>query len=403
MARRKKKTAAQSEQERKDEAIRLLVQSFQSKDRSLIHRVEDAGSSYMLRRPTGVMELDIDLGGGFPAGGCSMISGPDNSGKTYLLLKTLAMQQRIYGEAARLAFGVAEGSFPYGQALDAGLRIAIPDDILDQWQEWRRLRGIPQFTKAELLNYKKTVGAVYVYGGATGEEILQVTLDMCRSNAFQIVGMDSLNGLQPQADAGKDLDENKKMAARAVLIQTFFEHYIPTTTGIFGTNETTLLFTQQVRSNSRKAEAPSYMQKYIKDWAPSGGYAAKHFKLIDLVVDSGGKLKNSKKEVIGKEMRWELIKGKAGTHDNKTGSTSFYYPLGVDIAGELIVSGIKRGLIAKHGKEILVTRPDTGEVVESLTVGSEKEMREKIETDVDYEMTLRREVLAQAGVQCLYQ
>lgn len=395
----------------RDEAIRALMHSMNSEDRRVIVHADEAPNPYMLRCPTGTIELDIDLGGGFPCGGCSIISGPDNAGKTYLVLKTMAMQQRLHGHACRLGFGLAEGAFPFDQAINAGLKIAVPDEILEEWQEWRRRRGMPLYTLDELQFFKQKVGEFYILRGATGEEILQTKLECIRTKAFNMIATDSLQGLQPSVDADKDIEDFEMRAAHATMIGKFFKKYIPLTTGLEGLNRTCVIFTQQVRANQERANAPSNMQKYIKDWAVTGSRAAKHYKLIDLVIWNGGVLKKGEgkaRHAIGKEMKWLLDKGKAGTHDNKSGEVSFYYEKnGIDDVGELMTSGIKRGVIqtrqvTKSRKEIVVARPDTGEILEDFTAPTQRAMRAMITADFDYELALRREILTAAGIECLY-
>jgi RecA/RadA recombinase len=388
----------------RDEAIRAFIHSANKEDHKVIVRADEAPNPYLLRRPTGIMELDIDLGGGFPAGGCSVISGPDNAGKTYLMFKAMAMQQRLFGHACRVAFAQAEGGFPFDQALNAGLKISVPDEILEQWQEIRRRRGMELYTNEQLLFFKQEIGQFYIFRGATGEELTQLMLDGVRTNAFSIIGCDSLNGLAPQVDVPKKMDANN------------MRKYVPLTTGLNNVNLTTLLFTQQVRSNQERANMRADLQKYVKPWAVGGAYAAKHFKLIDLVLWNGSVLKRGEgkaKHAVGKELKWLLEKGKAGTHDNKSGEASYYYPHfrppgGVDIVGELMTAGIKRGVIqtqqvTKSRKQMVVVRPDTGEIIEDFTAPTQKAMRRFIEEDLDYELALRREILTQAGVQCLYQ
>lgn len=395
----------------KDALIGAFLHSINSEERRLVVRADEAPNTYMLRRPTGIIELDIDLGGGFPAGGCCMISGPDNSGKTWLLLKTMAMQQKLYGHACRLLFVLTEGMFPFDQAINAGLKVKVPDEMLEQWQQWRALRGMPLYTPEELMAFKEEPGQVFIARANTGEEALQILLDAVHTNAFSVVACDSVNGLLPSVDAPKGMDKADMMAAHANMITKFFKKYMPITTGGTGTgqaNYTSLLFTQQVRANTERSNAPSYMQKGMKLWAIAGAYMARHGKLIDLIVWDGKLLKkgdkDEAKEVVGKMMKWGTEKGKAGTHDNKSGEVAFYYALGgTDDTGELLASGIKRGVIQPLSRGVVVARPDTGEVLDEFKAPSQKAMRRMIEADFDFELALRREILTAAGIQCLYQ
>ena len=390
----------------RDEAIAALMHSLNKPDRKVIAHAHEVPNTYMLRRPTGIIEMDIDLGGGWPAGGCCMISGPDNSGKTWLLLKTMAEQQRIYGNACRVGYGMSEGQFPFDQAINAGVKVAVPDEIIDQWNQWRAIRGIPPYTDEEVAQFKEQIGEVHIFRGATGEELLSILLGAVNTKAYSVLGCDSINGLLPNADAMKDLDKANKKAAHAYMIDNFFRHYIPMTTGLNGANTTTLLFTQQVRANQERAMAPSHMQAYIKPWAVAGAYAAKHYKLIDMVISDRPLKKGDREDrhVVGKVVNWFLDKGKAGTHDNKSGEVAYYYNLpGTDDVGELIASAIKRAVIQQHGSKWVVVRPDTREIIEDFTAPSQKALRKMLEVDESFKRALRLEVLTAAGIRCLYE
>lgn len=389
----------------RDEQISALINTHNKNGYVAIEIADKVANPYILRRPTNIIELDIDLGGGFPAGGVSMISGVDNSGKTWLLFKTMAMQQRIYGNDCRLAYAMSEGAFPFDQAINAGMKIAIPDSIIHQWNQWRALRGIPPYTDEEVANFKQQIGQLHIFRGSTGEEILGLILKAVATKAYSVIGCDSLNGLLPGADASKDLDQSTKKAAHAFMIDNFFRHYIPMTTGLNGINETTLIFTQQVRANQERAFAPSYKQAYIKPYVVAGSYAAKHYKLIDLVIDDRPLRKGEREDrhVVGKIISWYLDKAKAGTHDNKSGEVAYYYGLhGTDDVGELIASAIKRGILQQRGAQWVVVRPDTLEVREEFTAPNQKMLRKMLEVDQAFEMALRFEVLTAAGVKCLY-
>ena len=328
-----------------------------------------------------------------------------NSGKTWLLFKVMAEQQRIYGDSCRLGYAMSEGAFPFDQAINAGVKVAVPDDIIEQWNDWRDSRGMPAFTEEEVAFFKNEVGQFHIFRGATGEELLEVILKAVKINAYSVIGCDSLNGLLPAADASKELDKANKKAAHAYMIDNFFRHYIPMTTGLNGVNPTTVIFTQQVRANQERAFAPSHMQAYIKPWAVSGAYAAKHYKLIDLVI-SDRPLKKGDREnrhVVGKIVSWYLDKGKAGTHDNKSGDFPYYYALpGTDDIGELMASALKRSVLQQHGKRWVVVRPDTRELREEFSAPSQTAMRKMLEADPAFEHALRLEVLTSAGIRCLY-
>jgi RecA/RadA recombinase len=391
----------------KQAALDAIASKYNKEGHAVLVRGDEAPNPYILRRPTGIMELDIHLAGGWPAGGTCFVSGPDNAGKTWLMMQTMAMQQRLYGHKCVQAYAITEGGFPYDQALRVGLRIAVPDEMLRQWQDWRTQRGLAPYTTEELRQAKEQVGDIRIVRGETGEELLTVVLRIVQSRACSVICLDSLQGLQPVVDAAKEMDEAAKQAAHANMMTEFFKRYVPLTTGLSGVNETTLLMTQQVRSNRAKSAAPSYMQAAIKDWTIAGSYSARHFKLVDLVLYDGAlqrKEVDGVKQVVGKVMKWETEKGKAGTHDNIHGEVqySYLFPQGVDFTGTVMDSAMQRGVLRKIGNQYVVVRPDTNEVRYDFSAPSLKKFRECMDVDFDFELMVRQEVLASAGVQCLY-
>jgi hypothetical protein len=289
-----------------------------------------------------------------------------------------------------------------------GLRISVPDQMIEQWQKVRVQRGLVPYTAEDIHRFKDQVGDFRIIRGVTGEQILTVVLDVIRTRACSIVCLDSIQGLQPVADASKDMDEQMKQAAHATMMSEFFKRYVPITTGLSGVNETTLLMTQQVRSNRAKSSAPSFMQAALKDWAIAGGYSARHFKLVDLIVYDGALKKHEVagegKQVIGKTTKWETEKGKAGTHDNIHGEVQYSYllPQGVDFIGTVMDSAMQRGVLRKVGNQYTLVRPDTNEALMDFAASSLKKFRECMELDFAFELAVRQEVLASAGIQCLY-
>ena len=319
--------------------------------------IDELTTPYLLRRPTGIIELDIALGGGFPAGGASMLSGPYNSGKSWMLWRMFAMQQRIYGDEFIGAVVHAEGALDFVFMRQCGFIVPVPDEVLDVWNRRYYAEGLPQLTSAQIDYWKATKGHVEVILGRrgkeesdapVGEDILQVVLDLSAQNAFSLIGLDSISSLQPGADADKDMDDENKRAAHAQMMKKFWLHYVPTTRT--GRNKTTLMMIQQVVAKDLSKVAP-FMLKFEKEWETKGAESSKHYKLVDLVLWGAAQIKDgADRESIGKVVKWRTQKGKAGTHDNLTGEYNYYYSLcGNDVAGDLILSAYQRGIILNYG------------------------------------------------------
>jgi RecA/RadA recombinase len=382
----------------------------------------EAPNVYFLRRPSGIVELDLHIGGGAPAGGLVYLSGPDSAGKTFLLHKFFAQLQRLYGHKARIGYGVTESSVDHLRMRATGVQVAVPDETIRAMNQARKERGEATLTKEEVKELQTEVGGVEIVRERSAERMLDTVITMVDSRAFDIIALDSVSALMPEAEAGKDLDENPQQAAAANALTRFFLHYLPMTTGFNGVNETTVFFVSQVRSNRKKSEAASHFAKYMKDWSAQGAWAAKHGKLIDIVVWSGSKdyQKTEAKSdgngvglnpppkrrgpALSKTIQWEILKGKAGTHDGITGEVDYYYdtPPFTDDIHDLIVAAIGRDVIEENEGLLTFYRGADRKPDPQLTGIAPDAATALLKADFDLELAVRREVLATAGIRCLY-
>lgn len=401
-----------------------LNKSPATKGATVMADIDQAPNTYFLRRPSGIMNLDVDLGGGLPAGGLSYISGPDGVGKTFLLYKHVAMNQRLYGDTSCVAMGVSEAAPDHFFMRRCGVWIRIPEEMIEERQKERKERGIPAFTKEELAYFRhKTVGKVKILRGATGEELLGGLLDCFESKCFDLLTCDSISAVLPDADAGKDLDDAAKRAAAALMLTRFFQTYLNGTTGYSGLNPTTTIFTSQVRSNSKKAEAQAHIAKWLPDYTPQGAWAAKHGKLVDILLKPGSKEKEdvkglpdipgtlgqaataaSKKRVaIGKGVYYEILKGKAGVHEGITGEYDFNYDNLHDDSRSIIVAGLHKGIVQERQGIVTFFNPSTGLPFAGMeAIAGIDRLAEMIRTDFDLEFMARRAVLTASGIECAY-
>jgi RecA/RadA recombinase len=377
------------------------------------HRViafaDEAPNTFELRRPSGIMQLDLDTGGGLPAGGLSEVSGVDNSGKTHLILRYMLMHQLLYGDKSALAYACIDGSFDFRRAINMGLRISVPDPILNQWNAERRIRGFPHYTDEEWLSFKQQTGEFLILNGSTGEEILGTVLDCIKRNIFGIVAVDSISIILPDADADKTLVDQNKFAARATLITNFMRRYTPITGGLDQLNYTTLIFANQVRANQERADAPAHLQKYIRRWSATGAHSEKHTKLIDITLWGSEKIKKTVKgveSVVGKVTKYEIAKGKVGTHDNIFGEYPYYYDHyylpGVDRFESVLLEGMRRGVVVEQNGLVNVLQPETGKPGSINGIPGLKNFKRMMEIDLEFELAVRREILASKGIMCLY-
>jgi RecA/RadA recombinase len=385
------------------------------KGASVMSDIDNAPNTYFLRRPSGIMPLDIDTGGGLPAGGLTYLSGPDGTGKTFLLNKYVAMNQRLYGEKSAVALGISEAAHDHLFMRKCGVQIALPERMLEELVSERKERGLASFTKEQLKELRaKTVGQVKVLRGSTGEELLDGLLDCFESKLFDLVCLDSISACLPAADAMKDMDENGKRAAAASMVTKFFQHYLNGTTGYYGANPTTVIFTSQVRSNSKKAEAAAHIQKYLPDYAAQGAWAAKHGKLIDILVKPGAKEREvvgvigsseqqQKKVTVGKTVNYEIMKGKAGVHDGVTGEFEFHFDRLTDDHRMIVAAMLQADIAFEENGFVTLLHPITREPLEGFTkIAGVQRIVDMMKSDFELELMLRRAVLTSVGVQCAY-
>lgn len=380
----------------------LMGEINKDKPHKVMATAAEVPNTYEVRRPSGIMQLDVDTGGGLPAGTLNYISGPDGAGKSWLIQRYMLMNQKLYGAQSALALGLSEGGFDFKRALNMGLKVAVPDETINHWNISRQQMGMPAYTKEEWVGFKEQTGAFMIIRGATGEEVMTGVLEAIRSKLFSIVALDSVSALIPQDNASKDLDEENRMAAHASLVTKFMLKYMPLAVGLEGANYTTTIFTAQVRANMQKAQASSFMQKFLKDWAAGGAWAARHAKSIDIVVWNGGKVERSvggNKKTVGKVSKYELLKGKHGTHEGIQGEYKFfhedYLPPGIDDVDTVMVEGMRCGVIKERNGAVVVN--NTADGIVNLPT-----LKRMMEIDFDFELAVRREVLASKGITCLY-
>jgi RecA/RadA recombinase len=401
--RRKKKDTPE------DKKVRLQIldqvsSGINSKYKSpAVYRADQQKNAYHQRRPFGIMNLDLQIGGGLPAGGACAISGEDQAGKTELLYYLIAMNQRIYGDKSKIALAYVEGGFDIDRCKKVGVQIAYPKEMVEYKNHIRTECGRPPLTEEEK---GQTVGVLNLFGGDTGEAILTNALEFVHSNEYQLVLIDSLTALLPQANVDKDLSEDEKRAAWASMMTRFCNfvsnEFKPTPNE---PNFSTLVGVQQMRANQEKANAPSHIQKYLPSAKPKESRSYQHLALVHLIISEGEKeyrtLKGVK-TVIGKELKWFVDKGKAGCCNHRRGDTTFYFDgfghvSGVDRYGSVITSGIQYGVLAEGEGGIYLKWPRA-----ELLASSIPELEDKMANSVELELQLRHYILWRNGIEGAY-
>jgi hypothetical protein len=389
----------------KSQRISGLIDSINAHHKQqVVTRASEMNTSYLLRRPTGILSLDLGLAGGFPAASFNVIVGPDGCGKDYLLNRTIAEQQRIQGENSAVMIYSTE--FKYDKLFArnmCGVQIAHTDDELEEMDEGRARHGHALLTDEEKAELQTQIGEILLVEGVIAERGLDTVLDGVASNEFQLIAINSLGVLQTAAKEEKDsLEEFPQQASEAMLMTKFFPKLFMQLNGM-GENglrqESTILATNQVRAkrNQRPTRGRPVQDKDLYQ-SGMGAWAMKHGKAIELMLHKGKyhyDLAVKPPEKLGLEVKWELTKGKLGTHDGIQGRYDFFFDGGADTIGDLFATAVSLGVLAQSGSHY--TFPDG-----TRAHGKPGAHRLMIENP-ELATSLRESCLHEAEVVCRYQ
>jgi recombination protein RecA len=338
--------------------IALITQSInnQFKGRAVLRSGSQITNVFVLRRPTGITTLDIALGGGLPAGGLTQVIGKYSAGKSYLANLIMTEAQKHYGEEFAAAVCMTEMRFDKAFAkAKCGLRIPYSDEEIEVFRQINAENGNPPFTEDYERWLKDGVGTFVEGVGGTAETVLEAAVQLVESNDFQIVLIDSFGALLTAAEAEHEEGLEGKHRGGAAMVVTQFMHRLHAALNLPDKdgrpNTTTVLGINQYRDNVNAG-------LYGNPMKVAGGHALAHGKLVDLHVEQGSRIKvavsSNQNVIVGKEINWEILKGKAGCHDGPKGTYSFYFGehghgFGIDIYADLLVAGLQTGIIEQSG------------------------------------------------------
>jgi recombination protein RecA len=247
---------------------------------------------------TGSLGLDIALGiGGLPRGRVVEIFGPESSGKTTLTLQVIAQCQARGGTAA---FVDAEHALDPVYAEKLGVKL---DELLVSQPD-------------------------------TGEQALEITDMLVRSNAVDVVVVDSVAALTPKAEIEGDMgDQHMGLQARLM------SQALRKLTGNIKRSNTLVIFINQLRMKIGVM--------FGNPETTTGGNALKFYASVRLDIRRTGAIKRGD-EIIGNETRVKVVKNKVSP-PFKQADFEILYGQGVSRTGELIDWGVKLGLVEKSG------------------------------------------------------
>jgi len=248
--------------------------------------------------PTGSLALDAALGvGGIPRGRIVEIYGPEASGKTTLALHVIASAQRGGGEAA---FVDAEHALDPSYARKLGVNT---DDLLISQPD-------------------------------SGEQALEITDVLVRSGALDIVVVDSVAALVPQAEIDGDMGE-PQMGLQARLMSQAMRKL----TGIIHKTKTCVIFVNQIRQKIGVF--------FGNPETTTGGNALKFYASVRLDIRRLDAIKSGQ-EVVGNRTRVKIVKNKVAPPFRQV-EFDIMYGTGICHAGELLDLAVQRDIVQKSG------------------------------------------------------
>ncbi len=326
----------------------------------VVRRASEASTSHVLRRPLGIPDVDLGIGGGWPAGSMNVIGGPDGSGKDYAINKSIAQAQKNYGQEARIAIYSTE--FPYDKEYareKCGVKVADTDEEIAEKNLILERQGLPPLTEEEVAARKEQIGDIILIQGVIMDYGLDIVLELLSTGAFQLIAINSLGVMETLAkEETESVSEHAVQSSEAQLLSRFIPKMFMLLNRPIDANdtrnETTVLVIDQVRANRNQPAARPGMRvpEHFKYQPGSGSRALAHGKAIHLMLHKGAAILDKAfdpPEQIGREINWELVKGKLGTHDGVKGSYEYFYETGADVAQSLFTSGLKYGVISQSG------------------------------------------------------
>jgi recombination protein RecA len=256
---------------------------------------EGLGIEYI---PSGSLAVDYAIGiGGFPRGRVVEIFGPESSGKTTLALSVVAQAQRRGGAAA---FIDAE------HALDAEYAVKLGVDINN----------------------------LLVSQPDSGEEALEIAEMLVRSNALDVVVVDSVAALVPRAELEGEMGDSHVGLQARLMSQALRK-----LTAIVAKSKTTLVFINQIR------EKIGVM--FGSPETTTGGRALKFYSSVRIDIRRIASLKEGE-EVIGSRAKVKVVKNKVAAPFRQA-EFDILYTEGISFRGELIDLGVTHKLVTKSG------------------------------------------------------
>lgn len=286
--------------------------------------------------PTGSVAIDVALGvGGVPRGRVVEVFGPEASGKTTLTLSIIANAQKAGGQAA---FIDAEHAFDPGYAKKIGVNL---DNLLMSQPD-------------------------------TGEQALEITETLVRSNAVDVIAIDSVAALTPRAEIEGEMGESH-MGLQARLMSQALRKL----SGAISKSKTCVIFINQIREKIGVF--------FGNPETTPGGRALKFYASVRIDLRRIASLKKGE-EVVGNRVRASIVKNKVAPPFRKA-EFDIMYDEGISKSGSVLDMAESLGILQKSGTWLVYGEEKLGQGKENartylkdnpkVLAKLEKEIREK--------------------------